>query len=162
MKFNFSQKWYSAMLEIESDTTIGAGIFAMHPEFESSIMNQDPSIEETRIAFGQFVTLARRKKKLTIENLAEANDLDLSELVAIEQHDVHFAPEPRTVFQLAEFFQVSNAKLMELAGLTRRKNPELTMQAMKFAARSASVATLNEQEQQALEELVVALSEQNK
>jgi transcriptional regulator with XRE-family HTH domain len=160
MKFNFSQEWYRSMLEIESESTIGAGIFAMYPDFESSVFKYDQAIEEIRIAFGQFVTLARRKKNLTIEDLAEASDLDLSELVAIEQHDVHFVPEPRTVFQLAEFFNVSNAKLMELAGLTKPKNPELTMQAMKFAARSASVAALNEQEQRALEELVVVLSQQ--
>jgi transcriptional regulator with XRE-family HTH domain len=161
MKFNFTPEWYSSASEIESDdVTVGAGIFAMHPEFDESVMKQEVSVEETRIAFGQFVTLARRKKKVTIEDLAKDSDLDLGELIAIEQHDAHFIPEPRTVYQLAHFFNVSYEKLMEIAGLTKIRHLGLTTQAMKFAARSASVAELTEQEQRALEEFVVVLSEQ--
>lgn len=161
MKFNFTSEWYNAVSKIESDdVTVGAGIFAMHPEVDESVMKQEESIAETRIAFGQFVTLARRKKKVSIEDLAKKSDLDLGELIAIEQHDAHFIPEPRTVYQLANFFNVSYEKLMEVAGLTKIRHFGLTTQAMKFAARSASIAELTEQEQRALEEFVVVLSKQ--
>lgn len=163
MKFNFTPEWYNSALKIESDNvTVGAGMFAMHPEFDESVMRLGESIEETRIAFGQFVSLARRKKKVTIEELARVSDLDLSELIAIEQHDGHFIPEPRTVYQLANFFKVSYEKLMEIAGLTKLRHPGLTTHALRFAARSASVAELTEQEQRALEEFAVVLSEQTK
>jgi len=162
MKFYISKEWCLTAAELEAGAnTLGAGILAMNPG--PGEMASAPSSEgdEARIAFGQFVTLARRQRRLAIEALAKAADLDIGELLAIEQHDPHFAPEPRTVYQLANFFGVSRARLMELAGLTRPKNTAFVEQAIKFAARSASVAELNKEEQAVLEGLIKVLSEQD-
>ncbi|WP_225143853.1 MULTISPECIES: helix-turn-helix transcriptional regulator [unclassified Bradyrhizobium] len=64
---------------------------------------QTAAVEETRIAFGKFVNLMRRRRGFSMERLAEVAELDASELLVIED-DVHYVPEPRTVFKLAQTF----------------------------------------------------------
>ena len=50
---------------------------------------------------------------------------------------------------------------MQVAGLTTPKNDNLIQEAVRFAARSESVAALNQTERAALEAFVSVLSEQN-
>lgn len=158
MKFNISREWLDATNGLEERVTVGAGAYAFYPSAEDIPLRPQAVGEEIRIAFGKFISLARRGRHLTIEDLAERADLDVAELVAIEQNDPHFIPEPRSVYQLANYFRVSTEKLMVLAGLTRPKLPGLEMAAMKFAARSASVEELSEKEIQILEGFVSVLS----
>jgi DNA-binding XRE family transcriptional regulator len=54
---------------------------------------------------------------LTLEKLAEEADVDVVELVAIED-DSHHKPEVRTVYQLANYFRLPRANLLQVAGLT--------------------------------------------
>lgn len=159
MKLNFSAEWYQRAVENESTVTVGAGALAHNSDADDVSAKSEMIFEEARIAFGKFVALSRRKKQLSVEALAQASELDIEELIAIEQLDAHFVPEPRTVFQLAEFFKVPYEKLLEIAGLKSPKNPALIGHAIKFAARSASVDKLSNIELRALEELVLALSE---
>ena len=67
--------------------------------------------------------------------------------------------EPRTVYQLASYFEVPSANLMALAGLTRPRRVGFAEQAMKFAARSACVDDLNDEERAIFEGLVKVLTE---
>ena len=81
------------------------------------------------------------------------------DLVEIES-DPHPKPEPRTVYQLADYFNVPRSSLLQVAGLTELKDTRLFDEAVRFAARSEPMTTLTPEEGAALESFVAALSEQ--
>lgn len=157
MKINIPREWSEAKDSLEEGFTIGAGGLAMEPG-ETFHQVLSTTVDEGRIAFGQFVVFSRRKRGLTIEVLANEADVDLKELVAIEQHDPYYQPDPRTVYQLANYLEVSRAKLMTLAGLSQT-NDNVRDDALKFAARSASVEKLSPHEMTILEGYVSVLTE---
>lgn len=101
----------------------------------------------------------RRSKHLTVEKLADDADVEISELVSIEE-DAHYKAELRTVYQLAEFFDVQKSGLLQVAGLTVPKDTRLVDEAVRFAARSEPVAELTREERAALDAFVAVLSEQ--
>ena len=94
-----------------------------------------------------------------MEQLADAAEVDASELLVIED-DLHHVPEPRTIYKLAQTFEVSQRRLMQLAGLTAVNDAGLRQEAVRFAARSESVQKLTPEESSALEAFVAVLSEQ--
>ncbi len=107
MKLNRSNDWWLARARREGDATIGAGVLSLDAKPEPAADQMRPiEAEETRIAFGRFVSLMRRRSGLTVERLAAAADLDASDILVIE-NGAHSTPEPRTVFRLAETFHVS-------------------------------------------------------
>ncbi|TAJ85326.1 MAG: XRE family transcriptional regulator [Reyranella sp.] len=143
----------------EGGAVIGAGLLAFDPVPEEHGSGaQSAAAEETRIAFGKFVNLMRRRRGFSIEQLAQAADLDASELLVIEDHN-HYVPEPRTIFKLAETFEVSQRRLMQLAGLTAANDAGFRQEAVRFAARSESVQKLTLEESSALEAFVAVLSD---
>jgi HTH-type transcriptional regulator, competence development regulator len=159
MKLERSKDWWMARARREGDAVIGAGLLAFDPTDERPSGGQTAAVEETRIAFGKFVNLMRRRQGFSMEQLAQAADLDASELLVIED-DVHHVPEPRTVFKLAETFEVSQQRLMQLAGLAAANDAGFRREAVRFAARSESVQKLTPEESSALEAFVAVLSEQ--
>jgi HTH-type transcriptional regulator, competence development regulator len=160
MKFERSKDWWMARARREGDAVIGAGLLALDPKPDERASGaQIAAVEETRIAFGKFVNLMRRRRGFSMEQLAQAADLDASELLVIED-DVHHVPEPRTVFKLAETFEVSQRRLMQLAGLAAANDAGFRREAVRFAARSESVQKLTPEESSALEAFVTVLSEQ--
>lgn len=160
MRFERSKDWWMARARREGDAAVGAGLLAFDPASEERPSTvQAVAVEETRIAFGKFVNLMRRRRGYTMEQLAEVADLDASELLIIED-DVHYVPEPRTVFKLAQTFEVSQRRLMQLAGLAAANDAGLRQEAVRFAARSESVQRLTPEETSALEAFVTILSEQ--
>jgi transcriptional regulator with XRE-family HTH domain len=160
MKFERSKDWWMARARREGDAVIGAGLLAFDPKPDERPSGvRTAAVEETRIAFGKFVNLMRRRRGFSMEQLAQAADLDASELLVIED-DVHHVPEPRTVFKLAETFEVSQRRLMQLAGLAAANDAGFRREAVRFAARSESVQKLTPEESSALEAFVTVLSEQ--
>ncbi len=110
-------------------------------------------------AFVRFLQLARRDRKLSMEQFAKRADVDLVELLKIET-DEQYTPAIRTVHQIAEFLTISETKLMVLAGLLRVRDAQFQNAALKFAARSEPVEKLSQEEHSALEEYVKFLCEQ--
>ncbi len=108
--------------------------------------------------FGKFIELARRKQKLTAEGLAARAGVDLRELVAIEQNP-NVQPRVMTVHQLAKFFELPPKPLMELAGLMKSKNTSIGTAAIRFAARSETIADLTPYETEAFDEFVKVIVE---
>ncbi len=160
MKLERGKDWWMARARREGDAVIGAGLLAFDPGLDERASDaQISAVEETRIAFGKFVNLMRRRHGFSMEELAQAADLDASELLVIED-DVHYVPEPRTVFKLAETFEVSQRRLMQLAGLAAANDAGFRREAVRFAARSESVQKLTPEESSALEAFVAVLSEQ--
>jgi DNA-binding XRE family transcriptional regulator len=158
MKYNISKDWCARMASNEDGGEIGAGILAVDPFFETVSSVNTATVDEPNIAFGRFISLMRRKHRLTIEALAQEADLDTLALIEIEE-DTRYKPEVRTVYQLANYFDVPRPKLMQIAGLTAPKDDCLFQQAVKFAASSESVEDLTAQERAALEAFVAVLSE---
>ena len=116
-----------------------------------------PAQCEPHRVFGRLIEFARRKKSLSLEQLAERAQVDLGDIVEIEMNEMA-APDVRTVFQLATVLDLPSARLMEVAGLATPR-PEVSSAALKFAARSEPTAKLSREERDALEEFVKVLVE---
>jgi DNA-binding XRE family transcriptional regulator len=101
----------------------------------------------------------RRRSGLNREKLADDADIDVVELVNIED-DPHFKPDVRTVYQLSMYFDVPQANLLQIAGLTAPKDERIYEEAVRFAARSEPVVALSAEERSALEAFVAVLSKQ--
>ncbi|HEV2160450.1 helix-turn-helix transcriptional regulator [Bradyrhizobium sp.] len=162
MKIERSKEWWMARARREGDAAVGAGLLAFDPapDERPATIAQTAAAEETRIAFGKFVNLMRRRRGLSMERLAEVAELDASELLVIE-NEVHYVPEPRTIFKLAQTFEVSQRRLMQLAGLAAANDAGLRQEAVRFAARSEAMHKLTPEENSALEAFVAVLSEQD-
>lgn len=158
MKIERSKSWWLAQVDKEGDRPVGAGALAFDPAMFGHRVVTSPAAEDTRLAFGKLINLMRRKRNLSVEQMAEEADLDASEILIIED-DVRHIPEPRTVYRLAQFLHVPQMGLMQLAGLTRAKDPGLHREAVRFAARSESVSKLTRDENAALEAFVSVLSQ---
>ncbi|HMS20050.1 helix-turn-helix transcriptional regulator [uncultured Sphingorhabdus sp.] len=156
-----SKEWWLARAAREGNAAVSAGLLAIDPVAETHSATEQPvSAEENRIAFGKFVNLMRRQQGYSIEKLADEADLDASEVLVIED-DVHYLPEPRTVYKLAQIFKVPQGKLMELAGLVVANDDDLRREAVRFAARSESMERLTSAESEALAAFVAVLSKRD-
>ncbi|MGE8941508.1 helix-turn-helix domain-containing protein [Leptospira interrogans] len=158
MKIEITKEWCLRMAQLEADAEIGAGLLAVDPVFEGDA-SMTETLEESNIAFGRFVHLMRRRRGLSLEKLAEDTDVEIVELVEIEE-DARHKPTLRTVYLLANYFQVPQGKLQQIAGLTVPRDVRLHDEAVRFAARSETVAALTPEESAALEAFVAVLSEQ--
>ena len=160
MMMKISEEWCMRMAQLEGDAEIGAGRLAIDPVFDGEtdfVATRDE--EGPNIAFGRFVRLMRRQRGLSLEKLADDADVDMTDLVEIES-DPHHKPEPRTAYQLANYFNVPRSSLLQVAGLTEPKDARLFDEAIRFAARSEPMTALTPEEGAALESFVAVLSEQ--
>jgi hypothetical protein len=156
MKLDYSKKWYENRVALEGDAEIGAGT---PPGVQTkTIAKSNVTPIDTRIAFGTFVALWRRNRAWDVAKLAETAGLDPEEILEIER-DPHCEPEPDAVYKLAGVFGLSPKPLLELAGLIEPRTPRLREEAVRFAARSESVAALNDREREAFEAFVATISE---
>jgi transcriptional regulator with XRE-family HTH domain len=158
MKIEITKDWCIRMAQLEADAEIGAGPLAIDPVFDGEVVPVEAP-DETHVAFGRFVRLMRRSRGLTVEKLAEDADVEMAELVSIEENG-QYKPELRTVYQLANYFGVRRTNLLQVAGLTAPRDNRLVNEAVRFAARSESIAALTAEERSALEAFVAVLSEQ--
>lgn len=110
-------------------------------------------------AFGALVQLLRRDRKLTVDQLASAVQVEAPELISIE-HDPKYVPKPRTVFQISKYFGLPDRPLMKLANVTTTHNDRLRDAAVRFAASSSKVMELSREERAALAEFVQFLASQ--
>ena len=160
MKIEISKEWCMRMAQHEGTAEIGAGQFALDPVFDGELLAAEARADESpNVAFGRLVNLMRRQREISLEQLAENADVDMADLVKIES-DPHHRPELRTAYQLANYFKVSQAGLMQVVGLAGAKDSRLFDEGVRFAARSESTAELTPQEVAALEAFVAVLSEQ--
>ncbi|MDP4540844.1 helix-turn-helix transcriptional regulator [Qipengyuania sp. DY56-A-20] len=157
MKINVTEEWCVSQAQLEAGAEVGAGVIALDPTFENDDVKSEP-IDDSRVALQRFVELSRRQKNLSRQQLAEQADIDLSELEGIET-DMHYMPETRTLYQLANVLGVSQKKLMGLSGLTQPKDVSYVEEAVRYAARSESISRLTPEEQAALDGLIAVLSE---
>lgn len=162
MRIEITKDWCVRMAQLESnDDEIGVGPLAAEVAVDGEVSSHRAAftINEPRVAFGRFVRLMRRKGGYSIEKLAEEASIDIEELIDIEE-DAHYRPDVRTVYQLANVFDLPRSNLLKVAGLIEAKNDALYKEAVRFAARSEPVAELTSEERAALEAFVEALSKE--
>ncbi len=159
MRIGITKEWCLKMAQLEDDSEIGAGMIAIDPVFDGEQATQEASEQsEPSIAFSRLLRLMRRNQGLSVEKLAEDAKIEMEELVGIEE-DAHFRPKVRTVYQIANYFQLSQANLLQVARLTTPRDPRLAEEAVRFAARSEPVVALTPEERAALDAFVAVLSE---
>jgi HTH-type transcriptional regulator, competence development regulator len=164
MKMNFSKEWLNKRAKLEENRDVSAGTLNLNAlQAVSSAAKGEPisvssEAETPNLAFGRLINLWRRKKGLRIDEMAEKARVEIAELYEIER-DIHYTPEPRTVYQLAKTCGFSQQKMLELSGNLTVRDSSLGQEAVRFAARSESVEKLSKDEQRALEEFVKFLSE---
>ena len=160
MTLRISKEWCVRMAQLEGDAEIGAGPLAIDPVFDRETAPLvDRDVERPNIAFGRLINLLRRRRRVSLEQLAKDADVTVSELVEIES-DTHYKPALRTTYQLANYFSMPRSGFMQVAGLTARKDAHLSDEAVRFAARAEPTAELTPEEKTALEVFVAVLSEQ--
>jgi transcriptional regulator with XRE-family HTH domain len=173
MKLERSKEWWMARAAREGNHVIMAGVPGSDEDRVHSLdsVSEERSVtpraatlaplsKETHIVFGRFVNLMRRRRGLTIEAFASETQIDAGELLAIED-DVHYVPEPRTVYRLALAFKVAQERLMQLAGLAEARDSAFHLQAVRFAASADPVKQLSREENAALENFVAVLSKRD-
>ncbi|MCC6362627.1 MAG: helix-turn-helix transcriptional regulator [Bryobacterales bacterium] len=156
MKFTFDKEWLEKHADRDDNLEIAAGSFSLDQLPPAGI---DPGEDPTAVlAFGRLIHLSRRKRGWSVEDLASAARIEVSEAVRIE-NDPNYVPGPRTVYQLSVALDLPKDRLLQLYGNRIVRDRSLGQQAVKFAARSESVQKLSRQEHQALEEFVKYLNE---
>ena len=160
MTFEITKEWCGKAGAREDGLDIGAGVIAADPMFAHE-GGADDSPEASRLALGRFINLMRRDQGLSIEGLAHKADIEIGELLSLENNASHL-PDVRTLYQLSEVFGVSQEKLMGLSGLTHANDDDYVEEAVRFAAKSASVEVLSEDEHAILNGLISVLSENAK
>lgn len=156
MKLERSKDWYERRLALEGDAEIGAGAPPKFRDQATAAVSVKPL--ETRIALGTFVELWRRNRGWDAVKLAQEAGVAPEEVLAIERNP-QSEPEPSAVFKLAQLFKMPSQVLMELAGLIEPQTPCLREKAVRFAARSESLAALNQNEREAFEAFISAIAE---
>ena len=149
MKMNTDKDWLRKKAEQEDGCFVSVGGLVDSLEQREQAGNLIPM----QHAFVRFVQLARRERRLSLEQFADKVDVDLVELLKIETEE-HYKPAIRTVYKIAGFLKVPEQKLMALAGLLQVKDAQFQTAALKFAARSAPVEKLSKEEHSDLEEIV--------
>lgn len=156
MKLDRPKDWYERRIALEGDVEVGAGA---PPRYSAqAAASANIRLIDTRIAFGTFVGLWRRNKGWDAAKLAEEAGIAPEEILEIE-HNPQSEPEPSAVYRLAEVFRLPSKALLELAGLIEPRTPNLRQAAIRFAARSESVAGLNQHERDAFEAFVATIAE---
>lgn len=153
MRFERSKEWWLSRIRGETEVPIGA----------SSGLAETGDIGETVAAqstpsFGEFVHLLRRRERLSVDQFAEAVDIELSDAQAIEE-DPFYRVDFRTVWAISRRFGLRQSKLNELAGVVVANDVELFIDRRRYAARSELRSALSRDEI-ALLEIVVSVIEE--
>jgi len=159
MKLNLNKEWYEERIPREADLDVTAGIPVedeFHDQREPRGQQEEGGFAEFH-AFGSLVQLLRRNRSLTVEQLSTAANIDVTEVISIEC-DAKYAPKPRTVHQLATYFELPDRSLIKLSNLTTVHSAKLRDAVVRFAANSSTVMELSREERQALTEFVGFLS----
>ncbi len=113
----------------------------------------DPEVGVIRFAFREIMRALRKRKGLTVDELAEHLDADREEVASLELQE-GYQPSPLLLHKLSRFYGIPQRKLAELAGVVSAVEPALREQASRFAAQSESFAKLTAEERRTVDEFV--------
>ena len=155
MKFTIDKEWLLKRAAAEDKEEISAG--ALHLDLLPTAPAATGS-ESLVPAFGRLINLSRRKRGWSVEDLAGSARISVAELIKIER-EPQYVPGPRTVYQLSTALGLPKERMLQLSGNMIVRDSRFGEEAVRFAARSESVAKLTKEEHEALEEFVKYLSE---
>ena len=110
------------------------------------------SVEDLHHALGTLIQMLRRSKRLSVDKLAENARIAASELHRIE-HDPKFDPNPRTIYQLEQYFDLDERSLVILSGAIH-VGDDVREEAVRFAASSEDIQELTKEERKLLNHFV--------
>lgn len=113
----------------------------------------DESVDTVRYVFREVVRGLRRKRGLTVKELAGKLELDENEIVAMERNS-GYRPSPLTLNKLSNFYGIPQMRLVTLAGAVTSIPGYMREEASRFAAKSDSFSKLTSEEKRALDEFV--------
>ena len=167
MEMLITPKWLRTKTKMEPDIDFDAGMPAhilqsidmfLPPDIAAADPVDEQRTMRLKHAFGVFIRQLRLRDGMSIEALAKVASVLAEELEAIE-HDPHYQARPRTVVQLAKVFKIATPKMMKLAGVAHAADEKLEDEALKFAAKSDGVSSLNREEQCLINDFVKFLNE---
>jgi len=166
MEMLISPAWLQRKIESEPEENIEAGFPTEAVDSIDIFLPQEHSADSTpkvkheiicKTVFGIFIRNLRCQKKLTIHQLSKKVEVDEEEISSIE-NDPSYQSRPRTVHQLAKYFNIDKQHMMKLSGVTQLHDEALEGEALKFAAKSNGVSSLNKEQQRALNDFVKYLN----
>ena len=104
-----------------------------------------------------LLQLLRRRDGLSYEQVAERARIDAEEIRSIEE-DPTYTPRPRTIYQLAQYFNLPQRSLAKLAGMTQHQSSGFRDEVLRFAASSKAMHRLTRDETRVLNAFVKFLS----
>lgn len=142
-----NRQWYARKINQTLDDDFVVGPMALQSATKET--NSPP----LTVAFSTLVRLARRSKKLTVHQLADKLSIDAEEVQQIE-HDPAYHARPRTISNIAKFFDLPLTELMKLAGAAVSNDEAFRTKALKFAAHSDDMSVLTAEEQDILRSFI--------
>lgn len=114
-------------------------------------------IRDLHRGLGALIQMLRRRDRVSVDELAERARVDPVELRHIEL-DLAFDPNPRTIYQLEQHFNLPPRSLVVLSGAVH-VDSDVRAEAVRFAASSENISDLSLEEQKLLNRFVKFLRE---
>jgi transcriptional regulator with XRE-family HTH domain len=160
--------WFHRMakLELEQSVNIGRPVGAVDYSDTHDVENEASQAESIGVtvlpvALRTLVQHWRREKRWSVETAAEKIGIAVEELIEIES-DPYATYEARAIYFLANAMKVPQERLAQLAGMVEDVEPNVRLEAVRFAAHSAPVAELNRQEREDLQAFLSVLRDHAK
>ncbi len=113
----------------------------------------DPArVKDLHRGLGVLLQMLRRRERLSIDELAKNANVSAVELRHIET-DPAFNPNPRTIFQLEQYFKLDERSLVILSGAVHVET-RVREEAVRFAANSENIHGLTKEERKLLNQFV--------
>lgn len=109
-------------------------------------------VQDLHRGLSTLIQMLRRRDRISIDELSRRARVDASELHRIEI-DPTFDPNPRTIYQLEQYFALPSRSLVVLSGAVRVDN-DVRTEAMRFAANSENISELSREERNLLSRFV--------
>ncbi|HEX8208749.1 MAG TPA: helix-turn-helix domain-containing protein [Longimicrobium sp.] len=126
---------------------------ALEQKVQVRMTPADPEAGTIRFAFREIMRGLRKRKGLTLDELADRIGADREELAAMERQE-GYQPSPHLLDELSRFYELPQRKLAALAGAVSGVEPALREQASRFAAQLESFAKLSAAERRTVDEFV--------
>jgi transcriptional regulator with XRE-family HTH domain len=114
---------------------------------------REPESNNLRQAFRRFIRMARQAYGWTPGELARRAGIDPTEAIAMEEN-AGYRPTPLVLHKLSKTFGVPERRLAILVGAIREVPEQFQEEALRFAAQSASLASLNKDERKLFDSFV--------
>lgn len=123
-----------------------------------SATHDTAEVQDLHRGLGVLLLLLRRREGLSIADLARNAEVDAAELVNIEQ-DPAFNPNPRTIYQLEQYFNLPDRSLVALSDAVE-VNDDVRQEVVRFAASSEDLSSLTTTQRKHLNQFVKFLRKQ--